>query len=370
MVTFKKYITPILLIILVPQIVNLLSCWMISSRQMHELSTVVYMGDNSALSRKIINAFENNEIFDITVYAESPDAVPEIIRQGKATFGLIIPKHFTEDLIRGKAPKVMTVVDGSQLSAASFTKIAASDILLQIKSELLQEKLRRTFNMTGAQAESAASGLVFESRLLGNPTRNYLNFLMPGMMASLVQAGLAMSAAASIDREKRRSIFTYLSSKALVYTGIGFLSLMTVLAVQVLVFQVPMRSGILPVAALSLAFTFAVSSVGVMISTVVWDKVFASQVAAIWFLPSSIIGGYTWPLSSMPGFFRGIAWFMPFSHYGGTLRDLLLKGESGVFTEKVTLLVAFGVVALVLGTLLEMLSEIIVERWKLRANVA
>ncbi len=366
----KKYITPLLLIILVPQMVNLLCCWMISSRQMHELSTVVYMGDNSAVSRKIVNAFENNEVFDITIYAESPEAIPEIIQQGKATFGLIIPKHFTEDLIRGKAPKVMTIVDGSQLSAASFTKIAASDILLQIKSDLLQEKLRNTLSMTAEQAESAASGLVFQSRLLGNPTRNYLNFLMPGMMASLVQAGLAMSAAASIDREKRRSIFTYLSSKALVYTGIGFLSLMTVIGVQVLFFKVPMKSGILPVATLSLAFTFAVSSVGVAISNVVWDKVFASQVAAIWFLPSSIVGGYTWPLSSMPVLFQNLAWFMPFSHYGTTLRDLMLKGESGVFGQKAYLLVAFGIAFLLLGTVLEILAEKVVERWKLHAKTA
>lgn len=370
MVKIKKYITPLLLIILVPQMVNLLCCWMISSRQMHELSTVVYMGDNSSISRKIVKAFDNNEVFNITIYAETPEAVPDVIQQGKATFGLIIPKHFAEDLISGKAPKVMTVVDGSQLSAASFTKIAASDILLQIKSELLQDKLRSKFSMTGAQAESAASGLVFQSRLLGNPTRNYLNFLMPGMMASLVQAGLAMSAAASIDREKRKSIFTYLSSKALVYTGIGFLSLMTVIGVQVLLFNVPMKSGVLPIAALSLAFTFAVSSMGVMISTVIWDKVFASQVAAIWFLPSSIIGGYTWPISSMPVFFKYMAWCMPFSHFGETLRDLLLKGESGVLADKVYLLFAFGVSFLILGTVLEMMAEKIVERWKLHAKTA
>lgn len=370
MIKLKKYCVPLLLIILVPQLVNLLCCWMISDRQMHEISTVVYMGDNSAMTRKIVNAFENHETFDITIYAETPDEIPAMIQQGKASFGLIIPRHFTEDLINGKSPKLMTIVDGSQLSAASFTKIAAAEIMLEIKSSMLQEKLREQFNMTGSQAESAAAALVFQSRLLGNPTRNYLNFLMPGMMTAVVQVGLAMAAAASVDREKRKTLVTYLGSKALAYTVIGFLSLMTVLSVQILLFKVPMKSGLLPVALLSLLFSFSVSSVGIMLSTVFWDKVLASQAAAIWFIPSSILSGYTWPLSSMPEFYQKLAWLMPFTHYGDILRDLLLKGTSGNLDGQLIFLFVSGILALGFGTAFELFREKLAKRRILRVNPA
>lgn len=368
MIKLKKYVVPLLLIILVPQLVNLLCCWMVNGRQMHEISTVVYVGDTSVLSRRIVNAFENHETFDVTLYADSPDEIPSMIQQGKAAFGLIIPKNFTKDLINGRAPKLMTVVDGSQLSAASFTKIAASEILLELKSDLLKEKLREQFHMTGIQAENAASALVFQNRLLGNPTRNYLNFLMPGMMTAVVQVGLAMAAAASVNREKRKSLVTYLSSKALAFTGIGFVSLMVVVGVQVLFFKVPMKSGWLPVAMLSMLFSFAVSSVGIMVSTVFWNKVLASQAAAIWFIPSSILSGYTWPLSSMPVFYQKLAWLMPFTHYGDTLRNLLLKGESVNLAGPLIFLFAAGLAALGFGTAIELFREKLAERGSLRAN--
>lgn len=361
---------PLLLIVLIPQLVNLLCCWMLSGRQLHEISTAVYIGDNSALSRKIITAFDNHETFDITLYANSPEEIPEMIRQGKAAFGLIIPQNFREDILDGKAPNLMTLVDGSQLSAASFTKIAASEILLSLKSELLQEELREQLDMTASQAKSAAAALIFQNRLIGNPTRNYLNFLMPGMMTAVVQVGLAMAAAASVDREERKRLITYLGSKILAFTGIGFLSLMTVIAVQILFFKVPVKSGLLPVALLTLMFSFAVSAVGVMLSTLFWNKVLASQAAAIWFIPSTIISGYTWPLNAMPGFYQKLAWFMPFTHYGDTLRDLLLKGEGGNLPGQMIFLFCAGILALASGTAIEWLRERLNERGGFRVDPA
>lgn len=370
MIKLKKYAGPLLLIILVPQLVNLLCCWMLSGGQMHELPTAVYLGDNSALTRRIVTAFENHETFDIKIYAQTPEEIPQAIREGKAAFGLIIPRHFTEDLVKGKAPELMTVVDGSQLSAASFTKIAASEILLQLKSELLQDKLRQQFKLTGTQAESAAAALVFQNRLLGNPTRNYLNFLLPGMMTSVVQVGLAMAAAASLDREKRKTLITYLGSKTLAFTGIGFLSLMLVIGIQTLFYRVPLKGGLLPVTLLTLLFAFSVSAVGVMLSTIFWNKVLASQAAAIWFIPSTILSGYTWPQSSMPQFYQHLGWLMPFTHYGDPLRDLMLKGEAGNLVGSMGFLMASGMAALALGAAFEWGREQLVERGMLRANIA
>lgn len=370
MIKLKKYAVPLILIILVPQVVNLLCCWMISSHQMREIPTAIYMGDNSTFSRRVATVFENHETFDITVYTASPEEIPQLIETGKVAFGLVIPRDFFQDIVNGKAPAIMTVVDGSQLSAASFTKISASEILLGLKKELLQEKLRMQFNMTASQAESAASGLVFQNRVLGNPTRNYLNFLMPGMMTAVAQVGLAMAAAAAVDREKRKTLFTYLGSKTLAFTGIGFLSLMMIHLVQTWVFHVPLRSGIIPVAFLSLVFSFSVSATGIMLSTLFWNKVLASQAAAIWFIPSSILSGYTWPLSSMPMFYQKLAWLMPFTHYGETLRNLALKGSSGDYGSQVVFLLASGLVALGIGTAIETFREKMVERRSLHANPA
>jgi len=348
MAWLKRYKLPLLLILLLPQVVNLLCCWMLSGRQLREIPTVVYMGDNSALTRQVVQAFDNHETFDVVSYAETPEAVPEQLRLGKAAFGLVIPRHFTEDLTAGKAPALMTVVDGSQLSAASFTKIAASEILLGIKQELLTERLREQYALTADKAEDAVSGLVFQSRLLGNPTRNYLNFLLPGMMTALVQVGLAMTAAAaSEDRSPGWPV--RLAQRVMRLTGMGLISLLMVLAVQTLLFGVPVKGGLGALLLLSLAFSFAVSGTGALLSALFRDPVLASQAAAVWFIPSTILSGYTWPLISMPSGLQALAWLMPYTHYGDPLRDLLLKGHVGGLGAQIGFLAGCGLLGFLLA---------------------
>lgn len=329
MVRLKRHWVPLLLIILLPQIVNLLCCTMLSSRQIKDIPMVVYMGDNSPIARRIVNAFDNNGTFEISAYAANPDSVTEKIDTGEAAFGLIIPKNFSKDLLRGKAPSILTVIDGSRLSAASFSKITASEILLGLKKEVLQEEMRRSFSMTGKQAENAVSGITFSDRILGNPTRDYMSFLMPGMMTAIVQVGLAMYAASSGVLRSENGIAKDIMKRIGSLTAVGFLSLMGIVTVQTLIFKVLARSGFMSIALLSLFFAGAVSATGVLISYIFSDKVLASQAAAVWFIPSTILSGYTWPQSAMPGVLRGLGWLMPFTHYGDALRSLMLKGNAG-----------------------------------------
>jgi len=358
----RKYLMPVVLILLIPQVANLLTCTMLISKHLHNIPMAVYMGDDTALTRNIVKAFHDSETFRIVEYVDSPDQLVEDVRQNKIIYGLAIPKGFTSDLQKLKAPSLLTIVDGSQLSAASFARIGSSDILLTLKARVLEPYLRQSFKMTSETAHSAAASLTFNSRLLGNPTRNYLNFLMPGMMTALAQVGLCMAASVSISREKRRSLATYTGSKVLAYTVIGFCSMLTILMVQVFGFGVPIKCGWMPVVWLTLFFSFCVSSCGIMLSTIFWDKVFATQVAALVFLPSTILSGYTWPLMAMPKFYQVISWYLPFTHYGDPIRDLMLKGSSPVFSNSILFFSVSAFVFWGFGMGCETLRERIAER--------
>lgn len=362
----RKYVMAFVLIILIPQVVNVMSCSMFSGHQLRELPTAVYMGDNTSFTRMMVKSFDDNETFDIKYYVENPEDIKELIREGKVVFGLVIPRDFTKDMKNLKSPSLLTVIDGSMLSAASYTKIASNEILLTLKSGALINVMKGQFNFSTEQAENAIRAMNIQNRLIGNPTRNYLNFLMPGFMTALVQVGLAMAAATSIKREKRRSLATYTFSKILAYTALGLASMMMIIFVQVHFFQVPFRSGVGEIFLLSAAFAFCVSAVGVMISTIVWNKVLATQVAAIFFLPSTILSGYTWPISSMPELYKYLAQILPFTHYGDILRDLMLKGYSSAYGSSIRYLLIYGLVAWILGMVGETIRETILHRLKKR----
>lgn len=358
----KKYIMPFVLIFLIPQVANILSCLMMNDKQIREVPMAVYMGDDTSVTREIVKSFDNNETFDVKYYVENPNDIEKLMNEGEIAFGLVIPEDFTIDVKNLKSPSLMTVIDGSQLSVASFTKIASSEILMTIKAGALINLMKAKFNMSFDQAKSAAMAMDITSRILGNPTRNYINFLLPGMMTALAQVGIAMAASAAINREKRKTLFTYILLKVMAYAVIGFISIMMILGVQMKFFGLPMKANWSDLLLLCGAFSLSVASVGILFSAVFWNKVLASQVAAIYFIPSSILSGFTWPLISMPKFFQNISHIMPFTHFGDTLRDLLVKGEAGLYGKDMRVLLTISVISFALAMGAELLREAIMKK--------
>lgn len=358
----KKYIMPFVLIFLIPQVANILSCLMMNDKQIREVPMAVYMGDDTSVTREIVKSFDNNETFDVKYYVENPNDIEKLMNEGEIAFALVIPEDFTIDVKNLKSPSLMTVIDGSQLSVASFTKIASSEILMTIKAGALINLMKAKFNMSFDQAKSAAMAMDITSRILGNPTRNYINFLLPGMMTALAQVGIAMAASAAINREKRKTLFTYILLKVMAYAVIGFISIMMILGVQMKFFGLPMKANWSDLLLLCGAFSLSVASVGILFSAVFWNKVLASQVAAIYFIPSSILSGFTWPLISMPKFFQNISHIMPFTHFGDTLRDLLVKGEAGLYGKDMRVLLTIAVISFALAMGAELLREAIMKK--------
>ncbi len=349
----KRWAMPLILIFIIPQLINVISCIMMSEKQLEELPMAVYMGDQTALTRQIVKSFDDTETFDIKVYADSASDVEKSMERGEVVFGLVIPKDFTKDLKKLKSPTLVTVIDGTQLSSAAFTKIQSTEILLTTKVGAMISAFKGKFNMSSIEAYNTANPIKITTRLLGNPTRNYINFLMPGLMAALVQVGLVMTTASLMDKNDYsgssfRKVFL---KKLLAYTLAGTLSILIILSVQVSFFKVPMKGNLPVLLLMTVLFTGAVVSMSFLFSMLSSNKVFTSQMAAVFFIPSSILSGYTWPLVAMPVVIQKIAVLMPFTYYGESMRTLMQSGEVyGVYTNcvKLVIMIAVGFVVSIL----------------------
>ncbi|MEJ8553997.1 ABC transporter permease [Tepidibacter sp. Z1-5] len=360
----KKYIMAFSLIFITPLVVNVMLCYMFSDHQLKEIPTAVYLGDNTQFSRSIVSYFDDNETFDVKYYVESPYDIEKLIVENKVRFGLVIPDDFYKDLKEYKSPTILTVYDGSQLAYTSFTKAQASETLMTIKGGALVKVLQAKLNLPFDQAKKIVSSISIQTRMLFNPTRNYTNYLMPGFMAAMVQAGLVIAASVSINREKRKSMITYLGSKILVYSILGFISLMLNIYIQTSIFDVPFRGNIKDLMVITFVFSMAVSTIGIFISSVVWDKIKASQAAAVLFLPNTIMIGYTYPLIGMMDGYKFVGKYIPLYHYADNLRDLMLKGYAMNYAKDIKYLLFVSVIFLVLAVFVEILRENRISRKK------
>ena len=367
-INFKKYIAPLILILIFPNLVNILTCYSMKEKQLRYIPSAVYLGDNTSMTRDIVRNLKSSETFDVQYIVDDPNEVEALMRDGKILFGLIIPQNFTNDIKNFKSPKLTTVIDGTQLSPASFTKIASSELLMTIKAGAMMSTYQGKLSMSETEALNTAMPINIVNRLIGNPTRNYISFLLPGMMLAIVQVAVAMNAASSRIVKKSSRIIDFFKNvmKNLIdYVILGIVSAVLILAVQHYIFDVPIKASYTSILLLLIVFMLAVVSMSLLIASIFSKKqVFATQVAAVWFIPSSILSGYSWPLISMPDFFRQISSFMPYTYFVSTLRNLMLKGHSYDYKTNIAMLLI-----LTLGSLILSLVSFVIRKQILKRNI-
>ncbi len=99
-----------------------------------------------------------------------------------------------------------------------------------------------------------------------------------------------------------------------------------ILLVMWIVFQVPIVGWIFNLFALLLPFTLTMLSFGLLISTRAETKDAAGQMAMGTLIPSIFLSGYVFPVDSMPGVFKTLAYFIPTTWLIDAARGVILRG--------------------------------------------
>lgn len=313
----------IALLIIIPTASSFIIGYEMQAHQIQHIPTVIVDHDNSSFSRMIEREIETNEIFKVVDYGQNDTDVQKYIESDKARVGVIIPQNFYRDLLDGKAPKVLVFYDDSQMSVTSAAKSRMAEILLSLKAGYLQNVIQGKLNIMPQVSMNSTMPMYFSYRILNNPTRNYVNFLLPGMLISVVQIGLAMFGSSLVTR-KEKSYFSILA-KCVIGGLIGAISIGLTLGIQFKYFDLPYRGSVSAGVYLVILFALAVVSLGAVIRLIVPDPVFSAQVSAVIVIPTSILGGYTFPLMAMPDMYKKIGYFIPFVHIGDSIRDLCVK---------------------------------------------
>ncbi len=290
------------------------------------IPTVVFDGDNSNFSKELIQKVDDSQAFTLVDSVKSYEAVNTKIRNGKAMVGLIIPEGFYQDMIKGEAPKILSIYDGSTLAVITTSKTNMADILLDLKMEYMTRVYEKEQNIAPAIVKNIVKPLDFVTRILYNPAKNFKNFLLPGMLVAIVQVAITMNGAevgfeSRLENRVVRRRLKDIGKWAMVSTA----SILSVLSVQWIFFGIPLRGTVLGMIILTYLYSLVLTSFGYIFGMIIPDRAFASQLSCVFILPTSILGGYTWPVLAMPQGIQTFAKFLPYTYYGNTIRSLCLK---------------------------------------------
>ncbi len=319
----KKQRMVIVILFVVPIISSISLGYEMGYNRIDHIPIIIMDHDNSEFSRSITDYVAQNDIFNVTDYAKSDKEVEDMIYSGKVMAGMIIPEGLNLDVRDGDASKVLLFYDGSNMSVASAAKTAMSEILLTIKSGYMKEIYQGKLNVPSYQALKQVQPIGVTYRTLYNPTKNYRNFLLPGMLVSIIQVGLAIvGVEKSIESEYS---FATIVKCVVKWGTVGAISIVVCLGIQYIYFSMPYNGSTLAGLLLTELYSICMVTYGFAVGLIIKNRILATKIAAILVLPTSILGGYTFPLMAMPKMFQVIGKAIAFTYYGEGIRNLILK---------------------------------------------
>ena len=288
--------------------------------------TVVFDQSRTQESRLLVTEIVNTGLFDVVESVSSRADLRERIVAGRASVGVEIPPDYGRRRLAARPADVLVLIDGSDSSISSQTLAAANGVALA-----------RSLEELGAGDNMERLSIRLHPVLLFNPDSRSANLLIPGLVAILLTFSGTLLAAFAIVREKERGTLEQLMvtpaspiavvfGKLIPYLVLAYIQLVFVLLLMVFVFRVPIHGSVPLLFLLSIVYLFALLSLGLLVSS--WSKtqMEAIQRTQMFLLPSIMLSGYIFPLSSLPGPLRWIAQLLPATHFIKISRGIIIRG--------------------------------------------
>jgi ABC-2 type transport system permease protein len=284
-------------------------------------------------SRSYITDMVRSDYFDIISTVQGEADVIHAIDAGTARAGLVIPPDFAAQVDRGSA-NVLLLVDGSDPFTTQSAYNAANVISQTHAITLALDDLSRSMPAISSQD---LSPLTTHINILYNPDLKDLWFLIPGMIAMLLQTQtIALTSLAVVREREAGTIEQILVSpirplelmlgKTLPNLLIALINMLTIVVVGTLAFGVPFQGNFPLFLGLALIYVFAGLGLGLLISSVSQNPRQAQQLNMMISLVGLIISGFIFPRYTMPVVLQGIGYIFPLTYFIPIARGIFTKG--------------------------------------------
>lgn len=298
-------------------------------------------------ARELVAELAQSQVFDFHYQLDSPAQIDALLREGRISAALVIPRDFERRLADRDRAAVQMVVDGSdqvvQQAARQLAGLSVTTLLSPLHAAVPQGQV--------------------EIVNWYNPERRAPLNTVPSLIGVILTMTMVLFTSMALVRERERGNLEFLIAtplspleltigKVLPFVGIGLVQATLVLLLGVFVFDVPVRGSLADLYGASLVFIIACLALGVFLSTLAKSQFQALQLAFFTFLPQILLSGFMFPFGGMPRAAQWLAEAFPLTHFIRLVRGIVLRaaGFTDLWRELAALL-AFAAVMLTLATL-------------------
>lgn len=298
------------------------------------LPIVVVDEDRSPMSRQLIDMFNENEVIYVSDVLADPFHAQEVAMKREATVVVHIPRNFSSDVNYNRPTELALFVNASNTLTSNYAMMAVNVSAGTMKAGIqikAQEKKGVPSYVASQQYEPFKTTIVKQNIRSGN----YLYFMLPGVLLTVLQQVLMLGLALSFASEFERGTFKELVDRSSNVLTLILVKIVPYLLMSVLIYglyygyslyyRMPLEIHGFTFWGASVLFLLAVSFIGILVSIAIPSQLKATEILMVIATPSFMLSGFTWPLSQMPDWVVGIANVIPLTHYLQIFRVLVIE---------------------------------------------
>lgn len=294
--------------------------------------------DGTAISRTLTQQLNSTPMIEIVPSSNISEA-QEMMFQGEVQGYFYIQSGFEKNIFLLKQTNVNLVLNASRFLPSSDLLSTATKVCLTVGAGV-----RKTyFNKQGMGEDEAikmTNPINMDYRPLYNSSMTYGAFLLPGLLAIILQQTLLIGVAATFTSEReekkllnlyqisKQSISKMIFGKSLLYFIVFMIFGFFFSVVNFSVFDVEVRGNYFDLAVVSALFIATIIVFGMLIGSFFKTKLFAFQVLVFSSYPIFLITGYSMPYQALPRFVQVLSDALPTSPFLKTYISIVQAGGS------------------------------------------
>ncbi len=328
-----------LLIIILMPIVQIILFGFALTNEIKNSNIAVLDNAKDESSSILIQRLDASRYFNVSQVLNTQADIETAFKTGKIRLVVVFQPGFREALMHTNHAQVQLIADASDPNTATTVTNYASNIISDYQKEL------------NAQVQ-VPYAIKPEIRMLYNPQLKGAYNFVPGVMAMILILIAAMMTSVAIVREKEINTMEvllvsplkpllFILSKAIPYIFLSLVNVVTILIVSVTLLEVPINGSLFLLMGESLLFIITAVSLGLMISNLTKTQQEAQMFSLMaLLLPTLLLGGFMFPIESMPLPLRIISNIVPSKWFFLIVKDVMIKGLgfSAVWKESLVLL--------------------------------
>lgn len=315
-----------MILLVFPPLLFLLYSLIYNSQALHNIPVAIWDEDQTEISRLMTRQYQSSPYVEIVASVNTAAELKALIQENAIQGAVHMPSGMQSDIQSSRPVSISFFRNASNLIYGELLYKAFAEVTLTINGGVILERFVKSGVPLG-QAISLANPIDLHVHSMYNPSYNYQNYLVPGLMTVGLQMMLIMVAVLLINSEfkpkrfeelmvlSKESSIIIISGKTLAFYLVGMLNVVLMFGVFFAYFNIPFVHDFWPIFTLFSLFVLACIGVGMMISVLAREALMASDLALFYTSPAFVFSGFTFPKWAMPWYDQFYAELMPFTPF-------------------------------------------------------